>query len=534
MLMLLLLTMSMTTTTTLGFPVSSFPVEPSVMLPSVVITGSKSRPSTTTMPMSMPPTPRPTTAMVSSLRILHPSQQVVCRKAGMKNPFLLSVDSDSRPLDERHRRCDEKRHDEPTSIERTICSRWKELLLRKKTRMIVAAAAAAASLIMRRLVVVDVVASKNSDIILSSSKQQRRQRNNRIIDCIHQKTTVFLLYYHLKTIVRQAMKNLRRTFMIVLYSFVLLFGGSGIFFTSNGTVRPSVQQCHASQSLLPSSPSCTTVQMTTTTTTTTTELVPSSTMSMSLSTTTDTPRSESDHTVLVATADTNTASSEPARLVESEQDKDEERNENVYSTTSPVEEEEHRNEGEDTKTKLGEQCDSSDDDSATTMDVAAAAATDDETNSNNHDVVETTGNSPTAVIGAKGHDDREGENFIAPAVAAVVGSGTVFLLRKQNNIPPPRSGDQENDYDETIQKTVQGEKKVTVLATAGAVAVTSQKTELLLPLMNKKYIDARSQPKSVTEESALADKYSSIPDVGDRAFQILLDLGMIESTSFVP
>ena len=51
-----------------------------------------------------------------------------------------------------------------------------------------------------------------------------------------------------------------------------------------------------------------------------------------------------------------------------------------------------------------------------------------------------------------------------------------------------------------------------------------------LPLMTKKYIEARKQPKSRSEEARLKKKYEAYADVGERAFAILVDLGMIEVT----
>ena len=48
------------------------------------------------------------------------------------------------------------------------------------------------------------------------------------------------------------------------------------------------------------------------------------------------------------------------------------------------------------------------------------------------------------------------------------------------------------------------------------------------PLCDPEHIQARSQPKSSTEEAQIAAKYASISDVGERAFQILVDLGMVE------
>jgi len=46
--------------------------------------------------------------------------------------------------------------------------------------------------------------------------------------------------------------------------------------------------------------------------------------------------------------------------------------------------------------------------------------------------------------------------------------------------------------------------------------------------MSKKYIQARSQPKSCLEEQRLQRKYGNISDVGERAYQIIVDLGMVE------
>lgn len=43
-------------------------------------------------------------------------------------------------------------------------------------------------------------------------------------------------------------------------------------------------------------------------------------------------------------------------------------------------------------------------------------------------------------------------------------------------------------------------------------------------------IEARKQPKSPEEEKALATKYGGIDDLGERAFAILTDLGIVSST----
>jgi hypothetical protein len=51
-----------------------------------------------------------------------------------------------------------------------------------------------------------------------------------------------------------------------------------------------------------------------------------------------------------------------------------------------------------------------------------------------------------------------------------------------------------------------------------------------LPLKNPKYTKARQQPKAPTEEEQLKQKYASIDSLEERAFQVLVDLGMVETT----
>jgi hypothetical protein len=50
------------------------------------------------------------------------------------------------------------------------------------------------------------------------------------------------------------------------------------------------------------------------------------------------------------------------------------------------------------------------------------------------------------------------------------------------------------------------------------------------PLQDPKFIEARRQPKSLQDKQRLAVKYGSIKDISERAYQVLLDLGMIEES----
>ena len=51
----------------------------------------------------------------------------------------------------------------------------------------------------------------------------------------------------------------------------------------------------------------------------------------------------------------------------------------------------------------------------------------------------------------------------------------------------------------------------------------------VLPLQDPQFVEARKQPKSPEVEAALAAKYAAIESLEDRAFQILVDLGMVET-----
>ena len=64
-----------------------------------------------------------------------------------------------------------------------------------------------------------------------------------------------------------------------------------------------------------------------------------------------------------------------------------------------------------------------------------------------------------------------------------------------------------------------------------AAILTNEKSTVTtteLPLMTRSFVQARSQPKSPSEEKKLQRKYAAIPELGDRAYQILVDLGMVE------
>jgi hypothetical protein len=54
--------------------------------------------------------------------------------------------------------------------------------------------------------------------------------------------------------------------------------------------------------------------------------------------------------------------------------------------------------------------------------------------------------------------------------------------------------------------------------------------ETNFPVGGRKFEAARQQPKLPEEEDGLKDKYGAIDDVGERAYEILLDLGLVEKS----
>jgi hypothetical protein len=62
-----------------------------------------------------------------------------------------------------------------------------------------------------------------------------------------------------------------------------------------------------------------------------------------------------------------------------------------------------------------------------------------------------------------------------------------------------------------------------------APALDAVATNSDLPLMTPQFVLARQQPKDPTEEQRLRQKYQAITDTSERAFAILVDLGMIET-----
>ena len=58
-----------------------------------------------------------------------------------------------------------------------------------------------------------------------------------------------------------------------------------------------------------------------------------------------------------------------------------------------------------------------------------------------------------------------------------------------------------------------------------------QQKQAVNPLRDPPLVGSRQQPKSQSEEEMLKTKYGQIDDVSERAYQILIDLGMVEASN---
>ena len=112
----------------------------------------------------------------------------------------------------------------------------------------------------------------------------------------------------------------------------------------------------------------------------------------------------------------------------------------------------------------------------------------------------------------KQKSNNAGKRAAGVIVATATGGGAFALTKRR--IKRDGSASDEMEASERIEKKPR-------------VAIPVQ-TSQSLPLCDPVHLKAREQPKGLVEESELATKYAQINDVGERAFQILIDLGMIE------
>lgn len=106
----------------------------------------------------------------------------------------------------------------------------------------------------------------------------------------------------------------------------------------------------------------------------------------------------------------------------------------------------------------------------------------------------------------------------ARVVAGVVATGgCVFLASKK--FPTNEKDNQDDVVERSNGAYIQ-------LQDTSRNSVTDEASSI--PSNDPVHVKARHQPKTPEEEAELAARYAKISDVGERAFQILVDLGMIE------
>jgi hypothetical protein len=104
-------------------------------------------------------------------------------------------------------------------------------------------------------------------------------------------------------------------------------------------------------------------------------------------------------------------------------------------------------------------------------------------------------------------------------LAATTGTGLLVVATKKI-----LSNEEDNRDDKHGKDIIMNDSVSNIKRGDNTVIVVDQS----LPVCDPEHLQARTQPKSSTEEAELTAKYASISDVGERAFQILVDLGMVE------
>ena len=120
------------------------------------------------------------------------------------------------------------------------------------------------------------------------------------------------------------------------------------------------------------------------------------------------------------------------------------------------------------------------------------------------------------------------------AVGGVIAGSTVtrmalFLLKKDrtsSEIMNQQDDDvDENDNDNDDDNDNDNSNKKTEIIRINS---NTDRSSNILPLCDPKYVQARKQPKAQKDEALLAARYGAISDLEEKAYQILVDLGMIE------
>jgi len=108
---------------------------------------------------------------------------------------------------------------------------------------------------------------------------------------------------------------------------------------------------------------------------------------------------------------------------------------------------------------------------------------------------------------------------------AVVGTAGTSLLVLNKSVIKRTAGVDDEETSDDVGEVIQLESEK---PNAEDVATFEADNSSVLPLTDTVYVQARQQPKSPKQEAILAEKYAVIETVEERAFQVLVDLGMVE------
>jgi len=143
-----------------------------------------------------------------------------------------------------------------------------------------------------------------------------------------------------------------------------------------------------------------------------------------------------------------------------------------------------------------------------------------------------------AEVGQTGMEKRELSETVSDHTIMTAGGGSKVskkVLKNGGGVLAATTGasalliaTKSKTADQTEENKSESEGEEGGEASIGIFGDSVDNTQQSLPLSDPKHLEARNQPKPPEEEAALAARYAAISDLGERAFQIIVDLGMIE------
>lgn len=124
-------------------------------------------------------------------------------------------------------------------------------------------------------------------------------------------------------------------------------------------------------------------------------------------------------------------------------------------------------------------------------------------------------------------NDRMVKNGLTKMAVASTGAAGLYLVSKKAQTAGLNSDNDDSEINNNDDKIIVPSEKMK--ADDHVVADSEVGDDASLhPLSSRKDAEARKQPKSSNAEAVLAARYEAIPNLEERAYQILVDLGMIE------